>query len=467
MLKKILKIFREISQIPRCSYKEEKILAFFVEWAKKKEFKYKIDSAQNIIIYVPATSGKESDETIILQWHMDMVCVKDNDSNHDFCHDPIEIIEENWWIRANKTTLWADNWIGLAIALYLSEIPNHPKLEILITNREEVGLFGANLLEEKYLSWKKLINIDTEELWEICVSSAGGRIIKISGDYSLKKDDFFQCCKLFIGGMKWGHSWLEIDKNRGNIIYNFFEFLKDFRWNIQIHEIKWGVADNAIPKEMEIIFSSTHIKNIKIALDLWILKLKKKYDAPSINYTLTKNPTKAKTSISKKELTTLSEVICWNPVWVQGMSSKINWLVQTSNNLWEILVKDWKISIIYMSRSSHFQDLENIAHSMSNSCKETFLSIKIGHSYPWWEENPKSSFVQEIKALYQKEHTAPIKTMAYHAGLECWAIIAKLWEEAQALSIWPEITWAHTTKEKCNIESIKTVVKTLKKYLEK
>ena len=464
MLQKILNNFKEISKVPRCSFNQEKILEFFKNWAKSLNFEYKVDNAKNIVIYVPATKWRENDETIILQNHMDMVCVKDNDSNHCFEKDSIEIIEKDWWISANKTTLWADNWMWLAIAMYLSEIKNHPKLEILVTSWEEVGLIWALALDASMLSGKKLINIDTEDLWEICVSSAWWLRIDIEKELNfseLKNKNIF---KLFIWWMKWWHSGIEINKNRWNAIFSFLEFLNDYKDNFEIIEIKWWVADNAIPKELEVIISLENEENFKQQLDLFLEKIKNNFDAPEVFYNLKPHLTSPqRRGIEWKIFKKLIKPVLETKIWVLEMSKNIENLVKTSINLWEFSIKDWKIKICYMPRSSDKNDLEKIKNNIS----ENFTDFKIifWDEYPWWEENPNSDFVKEISEIYKKNNNWKAEILAYHAGLECGALVEKLWWNIQAISIWPTIKNAHTTKEMCELKSVEIIAKILIEYL--
>ncbi len=462
MLKKILENFGKISSIPRCSFHEYKILNFFKTWAEEKWFNYKTDKAWNIVIYVPWTKWRESEKPIILQGHMDMVCVKDKNSNHDFEIDWVKIIK-NWnIITADKTTLWADNGIWLAIAMYLSEIENHPPLEFLITSSEEVGLIGALNLDSSLLKWKKLINIDTEDLWEICVSSAGWVRIDISKKFNTKKSNYKQAYKIVLWWMKWGHSGVEIDKNRWNAIYSFFEFLNQN--DLDLAYFQAGVADNAIPKELEAIVYSDF--NLKEELELLVKDIKENYDAPEIFYKIEKIGYDGEVI---ENLQKLINAVLNTKVWIIKMSDKIENLVRASNNLWILNIKDWEIKIIYMPRSSSKEDLEEIKNKIKTNF--SWFDINISSEYPGWEENPDSDFIQDMKKIYDEVlHNNKLdksEIVAYHAWLECWALVEKLWDNVQAISIWPTIKWAHTTEESCDLNSVEIIWNVLKNYLSK
>ena len=460
MLTKILENFEKIASVPRCSFHENKIRNFFKSRAEEKGFNYKTDEAWNIVIYVSWTKWRENENPIILQWHMDMVCVKDKDSNHNFEADPIKIIKSWNAITADKTTLWADNGLGLAMAMYLAENENHPPLELLITSSEEVGLIGALNLDSSLLKWKKLINVDTEDLWEICVSSAGWVRIDISKKFDTKKSNYKKSYKIVLWWMKWGHSGVEIDKNRWNAIYSFFEFLS--QTNIDLAYLQAGVADNAIPKELEaIVFSD---ENLDKKLDLLVQNIKENYDAPEIFYKLDKIDYDGEVIENLEELV---KAVLNTKVGVIKMSDKIENLVRTSNNLWILNIKDWKLEMAYMPRSSSKEDLEEIKNKIKNNF--SWFDIDFSSEYPGWEENPNSEFIKDIKKTYdqvlEKNNLEKAEIVAYHAGLECGALVKKLGETAQAVSVWPTIKGAHTTEESCDLKSVEIVAKVLEEYL--
>ena len=460
MLTKILKNFEKLSSVPRCSFHEDKIWNFFENWAKENWFDYKADKVWNIVIYVPWTKWRENEEPVILQWHMDMVCVKDKDSNHNFEIDGIKIIK-NWnIITADKTTLWADNGIGLAMAMYLATNSNHPSLELLITKSEEVWLIWALNLDSSMLKWKKLINIDTEDLQEICVSSAGWVRIDISKNFKTKKSNYKKAYKIVLWWMKWGHSGVEIDKNRWNAIYSFFEFLDQN--NVDLAYLQAGVADNAIPKELEaIVFSNEKLDD---KLDLLVKNIKQNYDAPETFYKIEEINLNQEVI---ENLEKLVKAVLNTKVWVIKMSDKIENLVRTSNNLWILNIENWKLEMVCMPRSSSKEDLEEIKDEIKTNF--SWFNINFSSEYPWWEENPNSDFIQDIKKTYdqvlQENNLDKSQIVAYHAGLECGALVKKLWEPACAVSVWPTIKGAHTTEESCDLISVEIVWKVLEEYL--
>lgn len=223
-MSRTLRYFKEITQYPRPSKQEEKIRDFLVSWAQKREYRYQVDQIGNLIVYVPAKNSN-SKEIIILQSHMDMVCVKTPESTHNFLTDSIQTYEKNGFLHAHSTTLGADNGIGIALSMVACDFESHPALELVFTIDEEEGMSGIENLDFSLLSGKKVINLDSESEDEICISSAGGMgiIPRKKLEYSLNTNT--QKYKLSISGMQGGHSGVEIHKNRGNTIIVLLNFI--------------------------------------------------------------------------------------------------------------------------------------------------------------------------------------------------------------------------------------------------
>jgi dipeptidase D len=269
--------------------------------------------------------------------------------------------------------------------------------------------------------------------------------------------------------MKWWHSWVEIEKNRWNTIFSFLNFLNTYSWDFEIFEIKWWVADNAIPKELDVIISVENEKYFREELDLFLEKIKNTFDAPEIFYNLeilsTEGFNPLNKSIQKTNFKKLIKPIFNTQIWVLKMSKNIENLVQTSNNLWIFNIENNKLKITYSPRSSEIDDLEKIKSKIIYNFEN--FNIKIWEQYPWWEENPESEFIKEILEIYKKENNWKAKIVAYHAWLECWALVKKLWWTIKAISLWPTIKNAHTTSEMCELNSVEIIWKILTKYLEK
>ena len=461
MIKKTLEYFKEISKIPRASFKENEVRNYFIQWSKNRNFKYKQDKKWNICISIPWTKLREKEDAIILQWHMDMVCVKWENSKHNFYTDPIKVIEKDWWLSAVNTTLWADNGIWIAIAMSSVDLESHPPLEILLTVEEEVGMWWALNLDIPGMKWKYILNLDIEEEWIILIWSAWAVRFEITKETKLKKIDAnWYDIKIFWA--KWWHSWLDINKNRWQLIYDFLDFLNTKMEDIEVSSIQWWSWANVIPHEIKSELTVKDIKSFEKDLNKLIENLKSSFDMPDINYKI--SSIKINSIIQKKELINIFSSIKSQKTWIIKMSTNIDQLVRTSINLWLIEIKWDKCKIMYMARSSNSEDLDDITKEIENSFKNNY-KIELINRYNWWEERKENSFYNKVKTIYDKVNLKNNKVMANHWWLEYWIIIDRLWNNMQWAAIWPNIKWAHTIKETIEIKSIWIICEVLKYLL--
>ena len=295
--KQILALFEEISAIPRCSKNEEKIAAFLVDWAQKNNLTAKQDKVGNVLIQVPATPGYEKTGTVVIQGHMDMVCEKTADSPHDFCKDPIRFVYDGDWLKADKTTLGADNGIALAMAmtLALDKKAAHPPLELLFTVDEETGLTGANALQGDFIEGKILLNVDSEDEGVFTVGCAGGRDTHI--DLPLQYEDppaGFVMARLKAGGMTGGHSGVNINEERANAIRVLVRAILQLQseTDLRIADIAGGTAHNAIPRDAwaDIFFAKDSFKNIEKTVADWDVIFKNEFKNTDPNLKLSLEP---------------------------------------------------------------------------------------------------------------------------------------------------------------------------------
>ncbi len=444
----ILDYFQQINNIPRNSWNEKWIRDFLISWAKEKTLDCKNDKIWNLVVYVPATKWYEDKETIILQSHMDMVCVKRETSNHDFSKDSIEILEKRGWYYAKDTTLWADNGIGMAMMMASVDLDIHPDLELLFTVEEETWLWGVLALDKTMLSWKQIINLDTEDEWEICISSAGWARVEVKGNYEEQEPTLDQY-KINIRWMKWGHSGIDIDQNRWNAAFLIIEFLSTLDLNYELVAIKSGTADNVIPSESEFVVWLDYAGLFKSKLEDFIEDYKSKHDCPNISFNMEETWTREVIS-TFYIVQPVKQIL----VWVHTMSESIDWLVQSSINLGNIKIGAGNIEAIYLPRSSVETELEKIIFDIQKNYKRYNIDTNVINRYPWWQESPDSDLVKLITPIMKKVIKKKPKILAYHAGLECGALVDKLWEWVHAVSIWPTIKDAHSVEEKCKISSV-------------
>lgn len=460
MFEHVLKYFYEISSIPRPSNKEEKIRQYLVDWSEKNDLNYKIDTIWNLVVYIPSTDDKIWDETIILQSHIDMVCVKSEWYEHNFETDWLKLIEENWFIRALNTTLWADNGIWMAMMMASMHLESHPNLELIFTIDEEVGFSWVLDFDASLVSWRKIINLDTEDFGDVCISSAWWARIYVDWPLDFKTLEINKY-KITISGMKWWHSWADIDKNRGNAVYFWFEFFNSFLWNFEIAEISWWTADNVIPSSSYAILWIEDLSDFEENLKNFVEIYKQNYDCLNLVYHIEKLDIDLSFIENKWKL--ISSIL-WVNSGIYSMSDSIEWLVNTSINLWILKLLNWNLHITYLARSSINSELDELIENVKNNYEKYWLEVNINSRYPWWQENPDNEIVQTVFKSYQKYCDNP-KIVAYHAWLECWILTAKISDWCQAVSIWPTITWAHTIEEKVEISSIQIVCLVLEDIL--
>jgi len=453
--------FAQIAQVPRMSKKEDKIRAWLLAWAKERNFSTQSDTIGNLVITVPWTAGRENDEIIVLQAHMDMVCVKDPESSHNFDTDAIEIVMKGEWMFANKTTLWADNGMGLAMCLAAAELESHPPLEILVTVDEEQGMSWVLQLDETMLSWKKLINLDTEDEWEVCISSSGGARVDVL--YPIERTEASGTVVDFI--LKWmqgGHSGVDIHKNRWSAIMLRCLAVQSYSGVIGLLSIEGWVADNAIPGRCKGVVAvddqQAFTAHVAVLVDWW----KQEYDCPDCSFGVTAGKSSLWALSSKDAvLSAIAQV----PFGVHAMSDKIEGLVQTSVNLWMISSDEESVSLTYAPRSSVMSELEWTIQLITSTHEAQWATVNVRSQYPGWQEDPSNELVQHVAEKYGEVLWYTPEIVAYHAWLECGALVEKLGEWAQAVSFGPTIKNPHSPVESCHMPSVEKCCLALEKIL--
>ena len=455
--------FYDITQIPRPSKKEEKILAYLIDFAKKHSLEYKQDKAGNILITKPATPGKENAKTIILQSHVDMVCEKNSDVIHDFDTDPIETVIEGDWIKARGTTLGADNGIGVAaqLAVLAADDIAHGKIEALFTVDEETGLTGANQLDNNFLTGSILINLDTEEEGEIYIGCAGGKGTKAYFDYKEKdtpKNYFW--FKVMVKGLRGGHSGSDIEKGFGNsnkILTRFLHLLSDKKYGLRISEIVGGNLHNAIPRESFALLGvkEKHKEDVRVKLNRFLADVQNelKHTEPNLNIEL-ETATAPHKVINKGTAERLIYALHACPHGVIGMSNDIPGLVETSTNLASVkMLPNHQIEVGTSQRSSVESQKEYIINMVTSVFKLAKAKIVQNEGYPGWQPNPDSEILALAKDQYKDLYNKEAKVKAIHAGLECGLFLEK-YPNLDMISIGPDMTDVHSPDEQMKISSV-------------
>ena len=455
-----LKYFEEITKVPRPSKKEEKIRDFMIHWAKEKAYAYKRDEIGNLVIYVPAKKS-ETKEPLILQSHLDMVCVKTEDSDHDFETDTIKTYEEDGFIKAQNTSLGADNGIGMAFSMASTEFDSHPPLELFFTVDEEEWMSGALNFDASLLSGKNIINIDSWKEDTICIWSAFSARVGLSKKVETQ-EKIMKKYKLEIFWMKWGHSWLEINENRWNAVIFFLDFLKNYTGDFEIEELNWWKKENVIPSSLEAIIWVWDIRNFETKLRSYKESYKKEIDCPNLDFTV-KHLWKTSTVISWKE--EIIKKVFTQKVWPLIMSKKDNNFVESSNNLGFISLSDKWLKISYLARAWKKEYLDKTLEDLKENFNDKYwYTIDSISSYDWWDEDTKSPLVKKVKKAFEKVR-GDVKLARVHAGLECGSLVGWLGWWASALSIGPNMYDIHSTEERLEIASVEKIEKILKELL--
>ena len=451
--------FYYLNQVPRGSKKEEKVIAFMVDFGKRLGLETIVDETQNVLIKKPATAGMENRKTVVLQSHLDMVHQKNANTTFDFDKQGIEMYIDGDWVKAKGTTLGADNGLGVAAIMSILESADiaHPALEALFTIDEETGMTGAKGLKANFLKGEILLNLDTENDSEIDVGCAGGIDVSANKSYTeIEVSDNLTAFNIVVNGLNGGHSGMDIHKGLGNAnkILNriFYETLP---FNYAITEINGGSLRNAIPRESfaTIVVSNDDKTNFidtfyKVSDDIK-RELEIMESGLQIQLLETQPPLKM---MERKEQEQLIKTIYTAHNGVYRMSPDMENLVETSNNIAIVTVKNGLAQINCLTRSS----VESSKMDLANALKAAFelggFEVSFTGSYPGWKPNMKSSILKTMTEVYKNMFKSEADVVACHAGLEC-GILGSNYPNMEMISFGPTITGAHSPDEKASISS--------------
>ena len=455
--------FHDITQIPRPSKKEEKIIAYLLDFAKKHNLEAKKDKAGNVLIIKPATPGKEDVQTVILQSHVDMVCEKNSDVTHDFDNDPIETIIDGNWVKANGTTLGADNGIGVAmqLAVLASDDIAHGKIEALFTVDEETGLTGANSLQPDFFTGEILLNLDTEEEGEIYIGCAGGKGTKAYFKYKPKDaPQKYFWFKVQVKGLRGGHSGSDIDKGLGNankILNRFLHSLMRKKYGMVLSKIGGGNLHNAIAREAYAVVGvkEKYKEDIRVKLNVFLAQVQNEYRKTDPNLDIQLESVQIPSKIIKKSVAEkLIQAIYACPHGVISMSFDIDGLVETSTNLASVkMLENNTIEIGTSQRSSVESRKNDIVNMVSTVFDLAGAKVTHNDGYPAWQPNTNSQILKLAKKEYRNLYNKTPKVKAIHAGLECGLFLEK-YPTLDMISIGPDMTDVHSPDEKMKISSV-------------
>jgi dipeptidase D len=459
--KLLWKYFDEIRKIPRCSKHEEKIREYILDFGKKLNLKIKIDKPGNIVISKPASTGMENKPVVILQSHMDMVCEKNSNIEHDFSKDPIKLKINGDILTADGTSLGADNGIGIATTMAILEDNKikHGPIEALFTVDEETGLTGAFALKSDMLTGKIMLNLDSEDFGIITVGCAGGGDSKINLPITKKPIGKNMISILIkVSGLRGGHSGIDINEQRGNAIKILTRLLWKASQNhcFYIFDINGGDKHNAIPRESYAKISIEDSKKNKFISDLSteekiILEEIKPIDPNfKIEIESIENPDSTFNKDSQEKALNLLHSL---PHGVDKMSYDIPGLVETSTNLATVALDKDNLLVGLSSRSSIMSSLYDFRDRIKAIALLSNAKIKENTPYPGWKPNLKSNILAISKKIFKQLYGKEVKVEAIHAGLEC-GIIGEKFPGMDMISIGPTIRYPHSPDEQIQVSTV-------------
>ena len=453
--------FAEICKVPRPSKKEEKIIAYLMNFAAEHGLEAKKDEAGNILIKKPATAGKENLKTVILQSHIDMVCEKNSDSNHDFLNDPIETYIDGEWLKAKGTTLGADNGIGMAtqLAVLAANDIEHGPIECLFTVDEETGLTGAFALKEGFMDGDILINLDSEDEGELFIGCAGGANTTAEFVYEeieAPQDYFF--FQVAIKGLTGGHSGDDISKNRANANKLLNRFLSQLaaKYDLYLCEIDGGNLHNAIPREARALCAvpMKHKEDVRIDMNVYTAEIENEFSVaePNLRTELGSESPCAK-AIDRDTVARLLKSLYAVHHGVYAWSQDMPGLVETSSNLASVKMVEGKIKIVTSQRSSILSSRKDMSEVVRSAFLLGGADVKTSDGYPGWKPNPASPILKVAIESYKKLFGVEPKVKAIHAGLECGLFLEK-YPHLDMFSTGPTLRGVHSPDERMHIPAV-------------
>lgn len=448
--------FDEITKVPRPTHHLDKMREFLVDWATRHDIPVRTDEVGNVVMTAPATPGHEDAPVVILQGHQDMVAEKRGDKEHDFLNDPITTIVDGDWVRADGTTLGADNGMGCASAMAALIDPTlvHGPLEALFTVDEEQGLIGANGLQPGFVTGEILLNLDSEEHGQLVIGCAGGKVTVCTLPYTTVAPDAGQeFFKVHINHLKGGHSGMEINLGRGNANQQLARFLweADRMFGLQLAAIDGGGLANAIPREAWTVVGVNKMKAVEFKefvaefSDMIHAEL---LLAEGSDFTFDATEHDAPTEvIAPTEARRLVAALFACPNGVQGMSRAVEGLVETSCNLASVKMEAGHIVVTVHQRSSIDSRRDEIADRISALFGMIGAQVVFEDAYVGWAPDMNSKVLKVAEKSYEDLFGEKPRVEALHAGLECGLFLEKM-PGLDMISFGPTLKDIHSPGEK-------------------
>ena len=463
----VFRFFEELTRIPHGSGSTAAASAWAEDFARARGLRYRRDGMGNVVIWKPASPGYENHPAVILQGHLDMVCVQESGMNHDFTREALELVVDGDWVKARGTTLGGDNGIAVALIMALLDDENavHPPVEAVFTVDEEIGLLGANGLDCSDLQGRLLINLDSEDEGVLTVSCAGGSRCDIVKEFPLTEAEG-AVCTLTVSGGQGGHSGMEINKGLANASKLLGACLKQLD-GIRLTALSGGLQDNAIPKEAEAVFLAEDPAALEDAVKRAGVEARAAFAAaePALAVTLAAAPAERRQALSCEDTRAAVALLSDYPNGVLAMSRDIPGLVQTSLNLGIMRLEDGRMSLSSSVRSSVAAEKDALCARLEALAAQYGGEFSQRGAYPPWEYRKVSPLRDVMVRAYRETTGKEMVVEAIHAGLECGLFAGKI-PGLDAVSIGPDLRDVHSTREKMSISSVARTWAYLRKVLE-
>lgn len=460
--------FSNISDIPRKSGEEQRVMDYIRAHADAHGCSHETDKAGNVLVRKAATPGLEGAPAVALQGHVDMVCQANQDTQHDFSKDPIRLRRDGDWIDADGTTLGADNGIGCCAALALIEATDipHPALEMIFTVEEETGLVGAGKLSFE-LAAETLVNLDTEEDGEVYIGCAGGQDVKgwIPVERDGKAKDWPRR-RLALRGLKGGHSGVDIHLGRGSAVQYLARALKDLGegQGVRLVALDGGTAHNAIPREADAVVALPpgHEEDLEVRLAVLVAQYTRELKGvdEGLKITVSAAEGDARDPMTPDCQTRVLDALLAIPHGVRAFSRAVPGLVETSNNIGVVQTSNEEVYVNTAQRSSVTSALTFMTASVVAVLRLAGARVQLANGYPGWEPDPDSRATQVVLQAMRDELEIEPKVAAIHAGLEC-GIIGSRYPQLDMVSFGPTVRDAHSPDERLEWPTVERMWKVL------
>ena len=465
----VLKLFQELSRIPRESGNEKAVSAWIRAWAEERDLEVSQDGIWNLIIRKPASAGYESHPPLMMQAHIDMVCEKDRDSDHDFSKDPIELaLDGDWIVSGCGTSLGADDGIGAAAALALLEDDTlkHPPLEVVFTVQEETTFAGAQTVDISSCRAMRMINLDHADETEIIAGSCGGTGVNFTMPLDLEEElpPGHKAYRIRLTGLKGGHSGEDIHRGRGNAICLLLRLLEEPQ--LRTVSIHGGTNRLAIPREAEAVILVPEEVSVTEYAARMAGMFRRELSGTASNLAIEVTEAEAGRPLTRNAFDRLTAVIRLYPNGIHQMNGQFEGLVESSDNIGILAVQDGQLKLVSEVRGAYQSTVDDIVRSIKVLANLIGAETECFNGYLPWEFEEKSELRSIAMDTYEELYGKRMKPIALHAGLEC-GFFAEKKPGIDLISIGPNCQYFHSPQERVSVTSVERFYKFLKAILQK